>query len=218
MSYTAEEMVNKLHKEENVLISVRTLNYYAYDKKMFPNLQKGKSAYTDEEYEILKRIVYLKNKTSMSLDEIKSCVSNDNCYDKQVNSILSDSFAETERHSLVNPKMKLNSDNTLFANSFSTPTIDTGFDTNYDNTVCYSNSVSGSNMQSCNSYYTDSLPSNINKVDSQSFISCQRSLPKETPSTVGETTVKINKDITITVSPNISKEKLIEIINFINSK
>ena len=218
MSYTAEEMVNKLHKEENVLISVRTLNYYAYDKKMFPNLKKGKSAYTDEEYEILKRIVYLKNKTAMSLDEIKSCVSNDTCYNAQVNSVLSDSFAETERNSSINPQMKQSIDNTLFANSFSTALTDADVNSNFDNTVCYSNSASVSNFQAYDSCYTGSIPSNINKVNSQNFISSQRSVSNKTPSTVGETTVKINNDVTITVSSNISKEKLIEIINFINSK
>jgi len=62
MNYTAESLVNKLREEEGVSISVRTLNYYAYDKKMFPDLGKGKCAFTDKNMKCSRELLISKIK------------------------------------------------------------------------------------------------------------------------------------------------------------
>ena len=55
-------------------------------------------------------------------------------------------------------------------------------------------------------------------VSSNSSVNASYDFTKEqTHNQDDSTVVKINKDVTITVSSNVSRERLIEIINFINS-
>lgn len=202
--YTAEELITKLHEENNIIISLRTLNYYAYDKKMFPNLQKGKKAFSDNECELINRISYLKDKTSLTLDEIKVYINDDNKYNEIVNSIVSDTVT---RSGLTSPCFASNNSVTSYT------VIDTNISdivtSNYDTTM--TNKVSFPSSSLLSNHYS----SNLNSIECDNFI--PQSQTTELPTYSRDTTVRINKDVTITVSSNISKEKLIKIINFINS-
>ena len=238
MNYTAETLVNKLREDEGISISVRTLNYYAYDRKMFPNLGKGKCAFSDEEYKLLKRITYLKDKTSMSLDEIKDCISNDVEYNKKVNNLIADTvmrsqtgeIASTETYSNFVAPMSIDlsdksKDDVAFLNSCcsfgstETNAITSGqtrqpYITSDNFVPTTSTGIATSNLstypqQSYDSYDTNHTASGHISMNYQET---QPEAPKS------ETTVRINKDVTITVSSDISRERLIEIINFINSK
>lgn len=268
MNYTAESLVNKLREEEGVSISVRTLNYYAYDKKMFPDLGKGKCAFTDKEYEMLKRITYLKDKTSMSLDEIRDCIANDKEYDKQVDNVVTDAVSRSKTYSVsasetysaatTDAPMTISmrsakQSKTAFINSVTSKLPENNFDEprgfNDFMNNCFSQSVSScsSNVEgnsvaysddSCNlsngqmsvcdglcasttayNGYDDNSCTSVKDVIPQTFV-IPTPMVTETAKTYREqeTTVRINKDVTITVSSDVSRERLIEIINFINSK
>lgn len=259
MNYTAEELVNKLKKEENIAISVRTLNYYAYDKKMFPNLNKGKCSFTDEEYELLKRISYLKDKTSMTLDKIKECITNEDEYSKQVDNVITDSVVRSKSYSvsagetysastsndpmtitLTNSRPQnetfINSVSSEFPKSnFNEPRSFNDFMNNSLNSIsscsanvetdCDSLTYSDNSVATNKACFSDSFSQSSVFGGSQCSSSAKDVLPnsyvvQQTPiaETKEDTTVKINEDVTITVSSNISRERLIEIINFINSK
>ena len=247
MNYTADALIAKLKDEENIIISARTLNYYAYDKKMFPCLKKGKCSFTDEEYELLKRIAYLKDKTSMSLDQIKECITDDDKYTEQVNSIITDSVLRSQTYSggITNSQ---NSNFTFATSNLQIATKDEEFapqpigdflyqafknDANSNSVPIDSSAIShgtATNSASLNAmqvscdtdcYCNTTLDESVGVTYCNTAHSCipqQISpMPKETAKK-NETTVRINKDVTITVSSDVSKERLIEIINFINSK
>ena len=268
MNYTAEELVNKLKQEENIAISVRTLNYYAYDKKMFPNLSKGKCSFTDEEYELLKRISYLKDKTSMTLDKIKDCITNEEEYSKQVDNVISDSVTRSRSYSVTTGEtysattsdkpMTISMRNSLtsqetFINSVSTELPKNNFNEsksfndyiNNSSNDFYASSCSPNLETDCNcTAYSDDNSIATNQISStcictststigdfnngntsakdilpQSYIvPATPNMEKKQQFKEQDTTVRINKDVTITVSSNVSRERLIEIINFINQK
>lgn len=221
MDYTAEQIVKKLKDEENVLISVRTLNYYAYDKKMFPQLKHGKSCYSDTEYELLKRIAFLKEKSSMTLEDIKQCILDDEQYNSKVNSIMADTV---DRFSKATYTSANNSGCYGEVDSSEYSLRSTSFSTSGCTTLDASQSLTCLNSVTMMQDETFATPTN---ASFGGFRSCETmSLDdlndyfEEKPKIEEEkfTTVKINRDVTITVSKNISRERLIEIVNFINQK
>lgn len=267
MNYTAESLVNKLREEEGVSISVRTLNYYAYDKKMFPNLGKGKCSFTDKEYEMLKRITYLKDKTSMSLDEIRECIANDKEYDKQVDNVVTDAVSRSKTYSVAtnetysasttNEPMTVSmrgvtTHSDIFVNSVSSDLPYSNLDktesmNEFMNSCSSQNFVSSSSLScdgiafaddgnyetsaqnTCNTYQSTTLGySNATGTSAKDSLGGTFIVPMPTSTMLQtetkkayeekDTTVRINKDVTITVSSDVSRERLIEIINFINSK
>ena len=262
MNYTAETLVNKLREEEGISISVRTLNYYAYDKKMFPDLGKGKCVFTDREYEMLKRITYLKDKTSMSLDEIRDCIANDTEYDKQVDTVITDAVSRSKTYSVsvgetysaatTDKPMTISMRNVMpcsdafmnsssdfsdsnlskpnsmndFINNCSSQSFPPVHTLSCDCASFSDNDDCGASTQTvCENYDSTSLGySNFTHASTNDYVSSAFPMPtalqteKKSIFEEKDTVVRINKDVTITVSSNVSRERLIEIINFINSK
>lgn len=74
--YTAKEAALKI-KERGYDISDRTINYYAFEKKMF-SVEPGKNCFTELEIDKIESILLLKQNAGMSLDEIKSKINEPN--------------------------------------------------------------------------------------------------------------------------------------------
>ena len=247
MGYSTRDMIEKLKNEENIDISLRTLNYYTHDLKMFPNLFKGKCGYTDREVELLKRIHFLKENTSLSLTEIKELINNDDEYKNVINSTIFNKRSEYTRvfnnpevntFSSQTNKPNYNDNNVSLSASACCDNLSTSCAlncetshspvSNYCNvdTACSfgaSSNVEASNMSfyeaskdsmtpAANFFFTSSTP-----VPDSNFTPLRTNVVSKQSPVQKETTVKINKDVTISVSEEISREKLIEIINYINS-
>jgi len=75
MNYTAREVAEKLQKEGYADITTRTVNYYAFEKKMFDVSLTGKKCFTDKEIEKIKAIKHLQKTTSFTLSQIKDIIS-----------------------------------------------------------------------------------------------------------------------------------------------
>ena len=189
MNYTAEEIVKKLKEEENYAISVRTLNFYAYDKKMFPNLSKGKSCFSDNELELLKRIKYLKENTSLTLDEIKECIADDKKYETQVEAAVTKALDGSEMLCLFEGK------------SFKRQMMPS----------CCSDTLSSTSFNTVSTTNTSFL----NSVSTSSF--CMENDATASQQSSNTQTIRVNEDITLTVSSNMPTERLREIIKFINN-
>ena len=230
MGYSTNEVIDKLKKEDNIDITARTINYYAYDKKMFPDLQKGKNSFSDREVELIKRIVHLKNRTSLSLHEIKEWIQDDYKYLTTTSDIVNSAISEGMTRSV-------NASSHTFSTSASTA-LNGQSDVSFCN-YCNSSSSICSDLTSetysdTSTYYGDFNDYDFNKTVPNKQINFPSVQPSITPliisqpfvpncteenkSTNQDKTVKINSEITITVSDKISKEQLIDIINYINSK
>lgn len=71
--YTAEEVVRVL-QSAGFNINKRTVNYYAFDKKLFEVSETGKKSFTDIDVDKIQSILLMRERTNMSLEEIKSIV------------------------------------------------------------------------------------------------------------------------------------------------
>ena len=224
-NYSAEALVKKLYDEENIIISTRTLNYYAYDKKMFPDLAKGKNCFTDKEYELLKKISYLKDRTSFTLDEIKTYICDDEKYKNITQSIVSDTV--TRGSQTLNSSISFNTENDKKSALDKTFTCCNSITSDFNFCEQQSDDLNTLYKTSTSSPVTNKLNldnldyfSNLThrNVSSNASVNTSYDFTKEqTHNQDDSTVVKINKDVTITVSSNVSRERLIEIINFINS-
>lgn len=70
--YSAQDVADIL-KKYNREISKRTVNYYAFDRKMFETESK-KNCFTDEDVEKIENILLLREKTSYTLEQIKTII------------------------------------------------------------------------------------------------------------------------------------------------
>lgn len=222
MGYSTNDIINKLKQEDDIDISARTINYYAYDKKMFPDLQKGKNCFSDREVELIKRIVYLKNRTSLSLDEIKDCIQDDYKYLLTTSEIVNTTLTEAATRGVPSNFAQTFStaSSCNFCNSSETITCsnslssDTAYADNLDNSQLYK-----SNFDLGNNLYSGAISTSSCSSASTPQASLKHSVLKsENINNKSQQTVKINSNITITVSDKITREQLIDIINYINSK
>lgn len=71
--YSAEE-VAKILQSEGYDISKRTVNYYAFDKKLFEVKETGKNCFTDEELDKIRGIRILREYTNFTLNQIKEII------------------------------------------------------------------------------------------------------------------------------------------------
>ncbi len=71
--YSAEEAA-KILKSEGYDISKRTVNYYAFDKKLFEVKETGKNCFTDEELDKIRGIRILQEYTNYTLNQIKEII------------------------------------------------------------------------------------------------------------------------------------------------
>lgn len=70
--YSAQE-VSDILKNKNKEISKRTVNYYAFEKKMF-EVGGGRNCFTDEDINKIENILLLREKTSYTLEQIKTII------------------------------------------------------------------------------------------------------------------------------------------------
>lgn len=75
--YSAND-VEKILKNEGYDVNKRTINYYAFDKKMF-EVERGKNCFTEVEIQKIKFIKDLQQYTSYNLEQIKKII---NTYDE----------------------------------------------------------------------------------------------------------------------------------------
>lgn len=132
--YSAKELATKL-QNDGFNITTRTINYYVFEKKMFEISNSGRNVFTDTDYNKLKAILFLKENSNLSLEEIKNEILT-KTYDEIVNSKVSN-VINTYTNSCttfdnINPSIP---DNTNFFRSCST-------DSMFTNNVCVSNSPS----------------------------------------------------------------------------
>ncbi|MFZ3102594.1 MAG: hypothetical protein WA131_06870 [Desulfitobacteriaceae bacterium] len=71
--YSAEEAAQLL-QTENMKISKRTVNYYAFDKNMFDITTNGKKCFTTLELNKLRAIYLLKEYSNYTLGQIKGII------------------------------------------------------------------------------------------------------------------------------------------------
>ena len=69
--YSTKEISEKLINDGFPEMTVRKINYYAFEKKMFPILGTGKNVFSDADYDKLKSIAFLRENSKYSLEEIK---------------------------------------------------------------------------------------------------------------------------------------------------
>ena len=74
MTYTAKEVAQKLQNEGYSDVTARTVNYYAFEKKMFDVPLTGKSCFTEKEIEKIKAIKILQKTTNFTLEQIKEII------------------------------------------------------------------------------------------------------------------------------------------------
>lgn len=72
--YSAEDVANILRAEGFSDINKRTVNYYAFDKKMFDVQRTGKKCFTDRELDKIRAIRLLREYTNLTLDQIKQII------------------------------------------------------------------------------------------------------------------------------------------------
>ena len=110
--YSAKELSEKLINDGFPDMSVRKINYYAFEKKMFPVTGSGKNVFSDEDYDKLKSIAFLRQNSNYSLDEIR---------DK----IMTHSFQEVDQMVLSKTITEYTTRNSFVSNAMNNITTDT---------------------------------------------------------------------------------------------
>ena len=72
--YSAKTISQKLIDDGYKDMTVRKVNFYAFEKKMFAVSGNGKEAFSESDYEKLKTIAFLRENTKYTLDEIKEMI------------------------------------------------------------------------------------------------------------------------------------------------
>lgn len=178
MEYSAKEVAELLRKEGLTDITSRTINYYAFDKKMFNINSVGKKCFTNIEIDKIKGIKKLQELTKFTLEQIKEII---NKY----------SYEEIEsRFSQISYKTVEDFKSTYSVKSMA-PRV-------------FSNNINlNSSSNECNSSYYANSDINIEEINLKSN-NLQRNL-------------RINEDITLTISNNIDNEKLQKIVKNIQA-
>lgn len=74
--HSAEEVAGIL-RSAGYEVTRRTVNYYAFEKKMFQPKGTGKKIFTREDIDRMQAILYLRERSSLTLDEIKKIIGKD---------------------------------------------------------------------------------------------------------------------------------------------
>lgn len=72
--YSAEDVAKLLQSEGYSDVTRRTVNYYAFDKGMFPVQEAGKKCFSQREVDKIRAIRLLKEHTNMTLEQIKKVI------------------------------------------------------------------------------------------------------------------------------------------------
>jgi len=182
MAYTAKEVAQKLQNEGYSDITARTVNYYAFEKKMFEVSLTGKSCFTEREIEKIKAIKILQKTTNFTLEQIKEII---NKYDYE------DIVERTSP--IVYQKVE-----------------------DFYQSPGYIQSLVTSNMQSSSiSNCFQNSQSNCFNVNSQSSPTVTSVATDMLRTDGGQRTIKVNQDITLTVSNQVDTNTLTQIVKSI---
>lgn len=124
MEYTAKEVAEILNKEGFDDIKTRTVNYYAFEKKMFDVSGRGKKCFTKDDIEKIRNIKKLQGSTSFTLDQIKDLINDEHYEDSllRYNPTSYRSVEDFKTAELLNEDMYINNikviDNNLCLSSF----------------------------------------------------------------------------------------------------
>lgn len=159
--YSAKELATKL-QNDGFNISARTINYYVFEKKMFEVSNSGRNVFTDTDYDKLKAILFLKENSNLSLEEIK-------------NEILTKTYDEIV-NSKVSTVLNTYTNNFTSSESINTPVVEsTNFfrscttDSLFANNICTTDSNSVASVTNCatTTSYSDNI--NSNGISLQSY-------------------------------------------------
>ncbi len=75
--YTAEEVANML-ASAGFKITRRKVNYYAFEKKMFQPDGSGKKVFSPADVDKIQGIIYLRDHSKLTLDQIKTVINDEN--------------------------------------------------------------------------------------------------------------------------------------------
>jgi DNA-binding transcriptional MerR regulator len=182
MAYTAKEVAQKLQKEGYSDVTARTVNYYAFEKKMFEVSLTGKNCFTEKEIEKIKAIKKLQQTTNFTLEQIKEII---NRYDYE------DIVERTSP--IVYQKVEDFYQSLGYMKSLITSSIQSSSMSN-----CFQNFQSSCFSANCQSSQTvTSAAVDVLRIDG------------------GQRTIRINQDITLTVSNQIDIDTLAQIVKSI---
>ena len=161
--YSAKELATKL-QNDGFNISTRTINYYVFEKKMFEISNSGRNVFTDNDYNKLKAILFLKENSNLSLEEIKNEISiktYDEIVDSKVSTVINtytNTFTSSES---LNPSV---ANSTNFFRSCTTDTL-------FANNVCITEPDSVSTVSNCSTTtsYSDNVSNSSNGISLQSY-------------------------------------------------
>ena len=242
--YSAKEISEKLINDGFEDMTVRKINYYAFEKKMFPITGSGKSVFSEEDYVKLKSIAFLRQNSIYSLDEIKNKIST-HSFQELDEMVLSKTITEyTSRNTITtdclnnvsidatSPSIMAKSTSAVASNTFNTNHYsNSSFTCSGNITNEVTDILNSSTTTSLSTNYTgtspDFLRSNssgmpqVNMPNLPSFatqISSSDLKKEKIIETNGKTRIKIGKGIFIEYDKSADKkevEKLIEISKII---
>lgn len=191
MSYTAKEVAEELQKEGYSDITTRTVNYYAFEKKMFDVPLTGKKCFTDREIEKIKAIKHLQKTTNFTLNQIKEII---NTYDYgEIMARVSPVVYENVEDFYKSPD---------YASNLLSVTCGISVDAARQDFLCNANPVSRS--------FSGTAVSSSGGVLSLSAGSAESVCQQKRP-------VVINQDVTLLVSGRVDADTLSEMIESISN-
>lgn len=194
IGYSTKQVIEKL-KERGYDISERTINYYVFDKKMFP-IDSGKNSFTENEIDKIEAIILYKKHTDMTLNEIKEKINQSSFYLKDTVDFCANNTIQSIQSYYTREAYGLSSSvNSIYKASI--PEIS-----------CVTNTDFGScsyNRTEVDNYKDGLLKSNFDQNNS-----LNSRLNKQN-------TIKINNSITLITANNISDSKITQIIKSINN-
>ena len=216
--YTAKELSEKLINEGFSDMSVRKINYYAFEKKMFPVSGTGKSVFSEDDYDKLKSIAFLRENSKLSLEDIKEKIKNNSFQDID-NSNLNKTIDEYTSRNLQSTSFVAN--NICCLDNFEEKTLPSFTTSACSNTVStesyslnstvYSNSSSPN--QSISSTYTGTPPDFFRSMSTSSATQTQTGEIETIEDNNRKTRVRIAKGIVIEYEQSADKEKVNKLID-----
>lgn len=160
--YSAKEISEKLINDGFTDMTVRKINYYAFEKKMFPVNGNGKSVFSETDYDKFKSIAFLRENSKYSLEEIKEKIQN-NTFQEINNMFLTKAIGEyTSRNTFTGNSVCANSlfvdtdkNNTDYETSYTTSATSINSDS-LSQGISFSNSCCSDNLGTSKSINTAS--------------------------------------------------------------
>lgn len=228
--YTAKELSEKLISDGFPDMTVRKINYYAFEKKMFPVTGTGKSVFSDEDYDKLKSIAFLRENSKYSLEEIKEKIEQ-HTFQELDTMLLSKTIGDyTFRNSLTLNNVFVETPENKNQNylDFTTTSASTSSSKSISQSAlsvsnCTTDGIS--NSYTTESYSTGTPPEFLRSLPNQSipdfgvlpkypsFVTESHSEPKETKTPTGKTRIKIRKGIFIEYDENADQKEIDKLIN-----